>query len=421
MGLGGRLDALDSGAGVNDCRFVPAGATGSATLYLREYEKCQCGLLTYEQANALSQHYNHYLQIQPAWQAGAWELTARQHVGAIVLNDLRVIIEPKVNLQNLFYMLTFAHDLADFRREAVHLATGDDLFEFIVVIFLRQVERLVQRGIYRTYVTAEENQSFLRGRLMLADHLRRNALHVQRFYQRTNEFTADVLENCILRYTLGLLSRLEYRDSTLRPQIHRVASAFAEVSLTPIAPSDCDRVVYTRLNAPYRTRVNLARLLIRHLSLEGRAGSTEFASYLLDMNKVFELFVARFLSDHFANNTSIQVEIQPDIWLDADHQEKGIPDIVLRQDGRRYLVLDTKYKRFHVKPDKEDRNQMVTYCHTLGLSRGILIYADDHAINYGASFNNIVLDAQSLSLHGNLNEFQARCRQFAQQFEDRIQ
>ena len=89
------------------------------------------------------------------------------------------------------------------------------------------------------------------------------------------------------------------------------------------------------------------------------------------MNKVFELFVARFLASHFAIHPSIQVEIQPDIWLDTDRQEKGIPDIVLRRDGCPFLVLDTKYKTFHSKPDEADRNQMVTYCHTLGLPCGI--------------------------------------------------
>ena len=115
------------------------------------------------------------------------------------------------------------------------------IYSSFVVIFLRQVEQLVQRGIYRAYITEEDNHPFLRGRLVLADHLQRNALHVQRFYQRTSEFTADVLENRILRYTLGLLSRLKYRDHNLRQQIRRVASAFAEVSLTPIAPAESDR------------------------------------------------------------------------------------------------------------------------------------------------------------------------------------
>ncbi|MEI2689793.1 MAG: hypothetical protein V9H69_08780 [Anaerolineae bacterium] len=405
---------------MSDCRFVAADATSPATLFLREHESCQCATLTAEQASQLHRHFARYLAIQPAWQPGAWELTARQYVGVIVLEDLRIQIEPKVNLQNLFYMLTYAYDLADFRQEAATLTPSEEIFEFIVIIFLRQVEQLVQRGIYRAYITEEENQPYLRDRLLLADHLQRNAVHVQRFYQRTNEFTADVLENRILRYTLNLLARFEYREPGLRQQICRVASAFAEVSPVPIAPADCDRVVYTRLNLTYRPRINLARLLIQHLSLEGAQGSTQFASYLLDMNKVFELFVARFLASHFTDDPSVQVEIQPDIWLDSDRQEKGIPDIVLRRESQPYLVLDTKYKTFHGMPDQADRNQMVTYCHTLGLSRGLLIYADDHAIDHRANFKGIVLSARSLALHGALNAFKERCQQFAMQFVARL-
>ncbi len=401
---------------MSDCRFVASGPTGPATLFLREYEKCSCNNLSREQATALSERFARQVTVDWNWHLGAWELTAKQYVGVIVLDDLRIHIEPKVNLQNLFYMLTYAYDLADFRREAVTLAPGEDIFEFIVVIFLRQVEQLVRRGIYRAYITEEENQPYLRGRLLLADHLQRNALQMQRFYQRTSEFTADVLENRILRYTLGLLARLDYREPGLRQQIRRVASAFAEVSPVVIAPADCDRVVYTRLNAAYRPRVNLARLLIQHLSLEGGMGETQFAAYLLDMNKVFELFVARFLASHFADDPSVQVEIQPDIWLDTDLLEKGIPDIVLRQDGRPYLVLDTKYKTFRGKPEETDRNQMVTYCHTLSLPRGILIYADDHTIDYRADFKGIVLRAQSLALHGSLGTFKERCEQFVVQF-----
>jgi 5-methylcytosine-specific restriction enzyme subunit McrC len=405
---------------VSDCRFVAADATSPATLFLREHESCQCATLTAEQASQLHRHFARYLAIQPAWQSGAWELTARQYVGVIVLEDLRIQIEPKVNLQNLFYMLTYAYDLADFRQEAAALTPSEEIFEFIVIIFLRQVEQLVQRGIYRAYITEEENQPCLRGRLLLADHLQRNGVHVQRFYQRTSEFTADVLENRILRYTLNLLARFDYREPGLRQQIRRVASAFAEVSPAPIAPVDCDRVVYTRLNLAYRPRINLARLLIQHLSLEGAQGSTQFASYLLDMNKVFELFVARFLASHFADDTSVQVEIQPDIWLDSDRQEKGIPDIVLRRESQPYLVLDTKYKTFHSRPDQADRNQMVTYCHTLGLSRGLLIYADDQAIDYCANFKGIVLRSQALALHGSLDTFRERCQRFASEFPARL-
>jgi hypothetical protein len=79
--------------------------------------------------------------------------------------------------------------------------------------------------------------------------------------------------------------------------------------------------------------------------------------------------------------------------------------------------VDTKYKQFFGRPEDGDQFQMVTYCHTLSLPRGVLIYADDHPIPYRAQFKDILLDAQSLPLHGNLAEFQERCRVFASQFQ----
>lgn len=420
MALGQRVPEGSTGRIVTPCRFSPASGQAPATLYLQEHETCQCDQLSEEQAKVLRENFGRYVTISRAWVLSAWELTARQYVGVIALSDLRLIIEPKVHLQNLFYMLTYAYDLPDFRRETIELAEGDDLFEFVVVIFLRQVEQLIQRGICRAYVTYDENHTFLRGRLLLADHLQRNALHVQQFYQRTAEFTADVLENRILKYALWALSRLDFCQRDLRQQLRRALSAFTEVRLMPVVPSDCDRVLYTRLNAAYRSRINLARLLMQHLSLESRTGSTSFAAYLFDMNKVFELFVARFLESHFATHPAIQVDIQPDIWLDEDQKELGIPDIVLRRDSQRYLVLDTKYKVFGQKPEEADRNQMLVYCHSLRLKQGILIYANDHPIDYRAGFHGVTLSAQALPLHGGLAEFKERCYHFADSFAEAI-
>ena len=53
---------------MSDCRFIAASDAGPATLYLREYESCQCATLTDEQTNVLHQQYGRYLSIQRGWQ-----------------------------------------------------------------------------------------------------------------------------------------------------------------------------------------------------------------------------------------------------------------------------------------------------------------------------------------------------------------
>ena len=397
---------------MNDCSGEPG------LLRLKEYNSCQTHQVNEVQRQALDKYFGKFLKISPTWQPGICEIKTQQYVGTIILDDLHIIIQPKVPIDNLFYMLTYAYDLPQFRQEVASLDFSEDLFEFIVAIFVKQVEELIRSGIYRSYLDLEENQAFLRGRLMLGEQLHQNAVQVHRFYQRINEYTADVLENRILHYTLHLLAQLDYRNASMKKQIRRTLSVFHDVALTHISPADCDRVVYTRLNAAYHSRIHLARLLLQNLSLEGKEGRTPFAAYILDMNQVFELFVARYLADYFADHFSLDVGIQDDIWLDEGQKEKGTPDIVLQWNGRPHLVLDTKYKIFKDKPSQDDRNQMLVYCQTLNLTRGMLIYANEQAIKFDSKYSGTLLSARALSLNGRLSDFRRSCEKFARNIVD---
>ena len=387
---------------------------GEVTIHLREYEVMETNALSMAQARLLSTQFHRYLSIQPTW-GGGYTIRAQQYVGVIALDGIRILIHPKVPLDNLFYMLTYAYDLPEFRQEQTELAAAEDLFEFIVDIFVRQVDSLLRSGIHRAYVDFEENDRYLRGRLLMAQHLRRNLVRRDRVYQQRNEYTDDVLENQILRHTLDLLSRQSYRQSSLRQRLRRTLSAFVHLEPTHIQPSDCIRVHYNRLNERYRSRINLAHLLLQHLSLEGRTGSQRFFAFLFDMNQLFELFIAHYLKEKFTAHPTLSVEIQPDIWLDTARREKGRPDLILRNNQQRLLIMDTKYKTFDGSPSESDRNQMVTYCHTMDLPHSLLIYADARSVDHRSEFRGIFLRALSLPLNGGLDELRQRSESFVGQ------
>lgn len=384
---------------------------------LQEYKSVETDLLTLEQAEQLDRSYSDYIQVTPT-RDGLERLTANSHVGTIVLDDLHIIIQPKTKVQNLFYMLTYVYDLPEFRSEETFLDVGEDIFEFIVTIFLKRVQKLIRQGLHRSYIEYEENEPYLRGRLLVADHLRTNLVNVGRFQQRTIDYTADVLENQILKYTLWLLSQVgSYSDTTLSQTLRRTYSIFAEVNHKVVGASDCRSIHFNRLNQRYQTPINLAALLLQRLSLEGNRGSHRFGTYLFDMNQVFEKFVASYMQAYFQSHPYISVATQENIWLDEEKQEKGIPDIVIRHHGQPRYVLDTKYKRFDRGIKNEDRNQMWIYSDTMQVQEGILIYPDEDLTPYSTTYNGIPLRALSLHLGGNLDEFKERCQHFAEQFD----
>ncbi len=377
------------------------------------------------------------LNVTPSW-AGGYDLSAGGVVGVIALpgqgdegrgeatggridgdrtkplpaaSPLHVLIEPKVPLDNLFYMLTYAHELGTFGREEAPLVAGASIFDAVARVFIRQVDDIARRGIHRGYIEYEEDAAYLRGRLLVGRQARRGPAALG-FHQQTNEFTADVLENRILRAALGLLARARFRDPELGPRARRALAAFAEASPGATA-ADCDRVVFTRLNERYRSPVNLARLFLRYLSLEGQTGGAPFVAFLVPMHQLFERFVARLLREHLAARPRFHLDEQGSIWLDTAQKLAGRPDLVLKHDGRPTLVLDTKYKVYGDKPTPADIYQMVTYCHTLGVGRGLLIYPNDAPLDDEHQLlAGVRLELRGLSLAGPLPAFRARCAAF---------
>ena len=101
----------------------------SVELRLVENETLRTADLSASQAAQLRERYSDHVTVQPDWEPGSFVLTARQSVGVIALDGLRLRIAPKVPLTNLFYMLTYAYDLPLFRDEAAPLRSEEHTSE----------------------------------------------------------------------------------------------------------------------------------------------------------------------------------------------------------------------------------------------------------------------------------------------------
>lgn len=330
-------------------------------------------------------------------------LTAGDRVGTLLGAGLRVQIRPKVPLTNLFYMLTYAYDVPQLRDQIEDIARADALFDFVVTIFRRNVEQLVRQGIYRAYLSNPEDQPYLRGRLHLAAQVRRPAVHM-RFAQTINDLTADVRENQILQHTLWRLSRVPALGKQ-HAALRRALGAFDLVTPRHIVPADCDDILYHRLNQRYHMPIRLARLLLDALSVESGAGQTPFATFLLPMAFVFERFIGRYL--RAALPAAWSVSLQESIAIDADGHQKGIPDIILRRDGRPQVIIDTKYKTWDGQPNAADRDQQFMYCRVLGVAHAVLLYPQPLPAPYVSRLaDGVTLHALGLDLGSDLAAIQ---------------
>ena len=225
-------------------------ATSDNSILLTEYGKRLTSELTATQAARLAQLPPEQLTVQLGPEPGTYRLTAGDRIGVILSEGVHIRIEPKVPIANLFYMLTYAEKLDWFRDQQAPLGRSEDLFAFIVQMFVNQVDRIVRQGIQRGYIDLEETHPYLRGRLLLGDHLRRTVVRPGLFHQRTNEFTADLPENRILHETLNRLGRAP-RPRFAAPPAH--SPRCVHLRRGALCRGQADRLRPGDLHAPERT------------------------------------------------------------------------------------------------------------------------------------------------------------------------
>lgn len=146
-------------------------------------------------------------------EAGTFTITATSHVGAIVTPEVEIIIRPKVSLENLFMLLEVGLPPEAWSPEAFAFGTDRNLLAAVAAFFARTLERTVATGLLRAYREERTRLLALRGRIDFAEINRSPGL-IAPIACAYDEYTADVLENRILRAALTRLLRLPGSGST---------------------------------------------------------------------------------------------------------------------------------------------------------------------------------------------------------------
>jgi len=342
-------------------------------VHLTEYQDW-IGKLSEEDAEYILLHLSPKVAIRRRVQDDQYVLNPNQYVGIVTLpSGRRLESYTKVPVRNLFYMLAVAFNLpSPFRDELAKYAQLDEILEFVVSFFADLVERRLDQGLYRSYVEQEDNLTMVRGRILFAEDVRRNYVLRHRTYSRYTEFSWDIPENQIIRQVTYLLGGWELRWN-LRRRLHRLDGALAEIKPVNLPASIISRFQYNRLNEDYRQLHQFCRLFLEGASLWEESGPFDFQTFLIDMNKLFERFVAQILLERALDDMVIDDQVP--VYLGYKQKVLMRPDIVVREGETVVVVADCKYKR--LEPDEfknHDIYQMLAYCTATRVQRGLLIY-----------------------------------------------
>jgi 5-methylcytosine-specific restriction enzyme subunit McrC len=325
-------------------------------------------------ADYLARHLSSRITVARALTGPGYVLNSNQFVGVVMLpSGRRLECRPKVSVGTLFSMLAVAYDLdVPLGDEAAGLDAFDQLLAFVVNHFVGLVDARLTAGMFRDYVEVEDNLLAVRGRIAVADDVRRNAILRHRTWCRYTEFTHDVPDNQIIRQVVHLLTGWPL-PPRLVGRLRALDAMMGNITPTSFSADVLDRFRYDRMKEGYRTIHSYCRLFLDGLSLENRRGATDFRTFLIDMNALFERFVARSITRRLPRPLTLHEQFGTP--LDETRQVGMSIDLLLRHAGVPVLVADPKYKPVQSKGrSPADVYQMLAYCTAMGVSTAVLIY-----------------------------------------------
>ncbi len=391
---------------------------------LREHQGVEHEL-TRPQAAALQATASRLLTLEVTAGVDRYRVVAGSVVGTAHVAGVQVLVRPKIPLRNLLYLLGAGYDDIRWWEETFPYDREQELLPAFLAFFARSLQRALGAGLLRTYRWEDERLPTIRGRIDFAEQLRRPGLALP-IPCRYEEFTADNRLNRYLRAAVRRALFVPEVPAALRSVLQAELARFEEVQDTAVGVDELDGYVHTRLDDHYRTPLALARILLAGGTISDRRGSTGAGTFAIDMNRLFEDFVAERLRRHLA--PELVLEREPVTALDVDRKVHAKPDIVIRRSGGRIAhVADVKYKLsgsgFARNPDYY---QLLAYATVMKQPAGTLIYHDaggDDRLPTRIEVRNspVALTTYRLDLRGDLREVEQQLLALATWLRERIE
>jgi 5-methylcytosine-specific restriction enzyme subunit McrC len=295
-------------------------------------------------------------------------LKARQYCGILNFKGEDFYILPKIssdensNLNIFIYMLRYVYDIK-LHNEDIASSKNEQHHNFIEVfvqLFAKGLFKELQHGVYKEYITEQDNLTTLRGKYLINENLKYNFTNAK-MYCEYDEFSMNNTLNQFFLFAIKTFLPF-VKDKKLLKQCELI---FDEVEFRHFDVNNV-KVHFNRLNTRYKESFEFAIMLLKKFIPLFESDKKSFA-FLFDMNELFEKFIGGIIKEKYEN-----VEIPKQTKSYGELYLK--PDIIVQS---KRLIVDCKYKI--IEDDKiasrEDRYQMYVYANNFeNIDTTMLLY-----------------------------------------------
>ena len=292
------------------------------------------------------------------------------------------------------YLFKVFYDQPVIRLNQDHQCNADILY---ALSFINSCYLLCKKGVKKKMIHHEENfKAKVRGRIDVQKNIRSNTVRGRndRFYCKYIDFTADTIENRILKATLIRCKRtIEKKfemSSEIMSRLHYCMNMLREVRTVNIKGKDFNGVVSTGLYIYYKPLIKQAKSILsqKYMSYKADDGlvvnkSVFTVPYMINMESVFEFYV-RIVLREFLNRypqyciekysahlyTESKIKRDEDTLRGIHLMPYCIPDVIIcdKTTKKPVVVLDAKYKRDD-ESSRNDSHQLLSYVLLTGVKK----------------------------------------------------
>ena len=294
-----------------------------------------------------------------------WDiLKTRQYCGILNFQEEDFYLLPKIsnkdekqNLDTFIYMLMVAYDIK-LQNEDIAACENQThtILEVFIQLFAKKLFQEFQYGIYKEYITEQENLTTLRGKYLINENLKTNFVK-NKIYCEYDEFSMNNQLNQFFLFAVKSLLMFA-KDKRVLMQ--------CEIALDEVEYKSFDinylTIHFHRLNSRFKESFEFALLLLNK-SIPLFAKDKKSFAFLFDMNELFEKFIGKIFK-----------ELDPSTKLQNQKNFGNLqlkPDIITTN-----MIIDTKYKILKSRDDlaTNDKYQAFVYGTNFGIKNTMLLY-----------------------------------------------
>ncbi len=133
-------------------------------------------------------------------------------IGALQMGQMSVVIEPKLDISRVIYLASYAMGAFNLREESFNFPSAPTLVEALALALTSAARRAFARGLLHGYRTEQDALRTVRGRIDMAEQLRRRFDALVPVEVQYDEFTDDIPANRLVKAAADLLGQMRLDD-----------------------------------------------------------------------------------------------------------------------------------------------------------------------------------------------------------------